>query len=120
MIPEEAICDGEPSLVVLREYRISRSSRTLVPCRDIDSIREAKRCLHTTNLSQHGLKIIRNAPSPHSIKIRLMLTPDVLWIGGVVWGATVYTDCEPRHPARHEMLNVIRDCPDGDGFAPAR
>ena len=41
-------------------------------------------------------------------------------IGGVVWGVGKYTTCEFRDPACYEMVNIIRNCPEGNGFIPTR
>jgi len=49
-----------------------------------------------------------------------MWTPDVLWIGGVVCRVTEYTVRELRDPAYHEMVNMIRNRPNSDGFVPIR
>ena len=44
----------------------------------------------------------------------------MLWIVGFVWHMTGRANREPRDSARHEMVNVIRNCPDDNGFAPIR
>ena len=47
-----------------------------------------------TNPRQHDSKIVRKPFLPRRIDERLVFAPDVLWIGGFVWGDTGYTVCE--------------------------
>ena len=71
-----------------------------------------------TNLTQHIFKMIRNTPIPHGINIRLICALDMLWIVGVIQDATEHTVRVVRDPACDEMVNIIRNCPDSNGFIP--
>jgi len=72
-----------------------------------------------TNLSQHGNKTIRNTSIPHGINKRFIQPPDVFWIGGVIYNVTGHTVREFRNPGCHEVVNVIRNRPDGNRFVPS-
>jgi len=69
-----------------------------------------------TNPSQHNIEMTTDTFNPHGINIRLVCALGMLWIGGLVFEATKHTDREFRDPCFHEMVNVIRDCPNGNGF----
>ena len=71
-----------------------------------------------TNPSHHNIKAIRNAPNLLGINIRLMYALDMLWIGGLVSSVTEHTIREFGNSPCHEMVNVIRNCPDGNRFVP--
>ena len=71
-----------------------------------------------TNPSYHDMKVTRNASNLHGINIRLVYAPDMLWIGGVIYRVTEHTVREFRDPPFYEMVNVIRNCPDGNGVVP--
>ena len=60
-----------------------------------------------TNPRQHGMKVARNAFISNGIDVRVMCAPGMLWIGGLVRGATGRTIREFRYPAFHKMVNVI-------------
>ena len=112
----EALCGGTPSAVMTRASRISRSSRTLVPCRAKNSIQNAKQWLYMTNSSEHGPKMTSDTSIPHGINVRLGFAPDMLWIGGVIYDNTGHTVRKFGDPGCHKMVNVIRNRPNGDGF----
>ena len=40
---------------------------------------------------QHDLKMVRNPLLSHSVNVRLVFTPDVLWIRGIVVDEIGYT-----------------------------
>ena len=73
-----------------------------------------------TNPSQHIFKMAGNTAIPHGINIRLICAPDVFWAGRVIQDAAEHTVREFRDPACHEVVNIIRNCPDSNGFIPAR
>ena len=69
-----------------------------------------------TNPSQHSSKSTRNTSALRGIKKRLIEAPDKLWVGGVIRKVTRHTVREFRNPGCHEMVNVIRNRPDGNRF----
>ena len=73
-----------------------------------------------TNPSQHIIKMSGNAFNPRGINIRLVCAPGMLWIEGLVFGITKCTVREFRDPSCYEMVNVIRNCPDCNGFISVR
>jgi len=73
-----------------------------------------------TNPSQHSTKSIANACITHGINVRVMCTPDMLWIEGFIHDLTGQTVREFRDPGCHEMVDVIRNRPDGNSFVSVR
>ena len=69
-----------------------------------------------TNPSQHNIKMTTDTFNPHGINIRLVCAPGMLRIGGLVFEATEHTVRESRDPGSHEIVNVIRNRPNGNGF----
>ena len=73
-----------------------------------------------TNPGQHDFKMTRNTSIPHGINKRFISAPDMLRIEELVWDITEHAVREFRDPACHETVNVIRNCPDSNGFVPMR
>ena len=92
----------------------------LCPAKRQSSVQKVKEILRMTNPWQHSIKITRDVFSPHGINIRLMFAPDVLWIGGVVWGGHRHTKREFRYSACDDMVKVIGNCSDCNRFVPMR
>ena len=60
-----------------------------------------------TDPNQHNIETPRNTSLPNGVNIHRVRAPDMLWIRGVVYGATEYTIREFRDPPCHEMIDVI-------------